>query len=397
MHQPIVRAGPDHVDVLLAGCQREHGAVDLGAVHVVRNGAARIFHGLRIVAAQIAADGLPGVAAVGRLPHALRAGVEHVRIDVGEDDRVGPLPAFLGVLRRFAGEEAGVGAHFLELAGAAVQACQERAVVGAAEEEIRVGGVRGNVTGLTAAHLVRGDRRVAAKALSGRVGVAWHAQRAVVLLRAADMEGQVGGRNHVVPLGGREVLVAPARDTGVDVEGDRAAAVVAIDNVVGVIGIDPQVVMIAVRVLADLHGGLAAVGGAEQRGVLHVDDVLVARVAEHVRVVERALPDGARRVDQLPRRAGIVRDEQAAILVLDQCVNPVGVGPGVSHADAADHARGHAGVAGDLGPRLAAVGRLVEAAAGSAARHLVLDAIRLPQRGVEHVRVVGIDDDVDGA
>ena len=46
---------------------------------------------------------------------------------------------------------------------------------------------------------------------------------------------------------------------------------------------------------------------------------------------------------------------------------------------------------------LAAVGRLEEAAARAAARHLVLDAVGLPQRGVHHVRVLAIDRDVDRA
>ena len=58
---------------------------------------------------------------------------------------------------------------------------------------------------------------------------------------------------------------------------------------------------------------------------------------------------------------------------------------------------GRARVARDLLPRLAAVGRLEEAAAGAAARHLVLDAVGLPQRREHHVRVLPIDLDVDGA
>src|SRR5688572_5092059 len=155
--------------------------------------------------------------------------------------------------------------------------------------------------------------------------------------------------------------------------------------------------MIAVRVLPDLYRGLAAVGRSEQRRVLHVDDVLVAGIAEDVRVVERALPNRARGVDQLPRSTGIVRYEQATILVFDQRVDAIGVGLRVGETDAADHARRQPGVARDLGPRLAAVGRLIHAAAGAAARHLVFNAIRLPQRGIDHVRIVGVDHDIDGA
>ena len=84
-------------------------------------------------------------------------------------------------------------------------------------------------------------------------------------------------------------------------------------------------------------------------------------------------------------------------LVLDERVDAVRVGAGDGDADLADHAGRQAWRARDLSPRLAAVGRLVEAAAGTAARHLVLDAIRLPQRRVHHVRIPPIDADVDRA
>ena len=357
---------------------------------------ARIAEGLGIVPAQVTADRLPGVAAIGALPDPLRAGVEDVGIDIREDDRVGPLPAFFHLAGVLAREEARIGAHFLELASASVQPRQERAVVGAGKEDVGVGRVRRDVARFAAAHLVGRHRRVAA-ATTARVGVAGRAQRAVVLLRAAHVEGQVSRRDHVVPLRGREVLVAPVGHARVDVVGDRAAAVVTVDHVERIVGIDPQVVVITVRVLADLRQRLAAVGRAEQRRVLHVDDVLVAGVAEHVRVVERALPNRARRVDHLPRRAGIVRHQQAAVLVLDQRIDAIRVGLGVGHANAADHAGRHAGVARDVGPGLAAVSGLVEAAAGTAARHLVLDSVRLPQCGVENIRVVGVDHDVHRA
>ena len=44
---------------------------------------------------------------------------------------------------------------------------------------------------------------------------------------------------------------------------------------------------------------------------------LLFGIGEDVRVVERALADVAAGVDQLPRRAGVVGAEQAAVLVLD--------------------------------------------------------------------------------
>ena len=72
---------------VLPGAEREHRRVDLRAVHVVRDRPARVLHRLRIVTGEVAADLVPRLAAVGRLPDVLRRGVEHVRIDRREDDR----------------------------------------------------------------------------------------------------------------------------------------------------------------------------------------------------------------------------------------------------------------------------------------------------------------------
>ena len=390
LHDAVVRAGPDQIAVLLARGQREHRAVDLRAVHVVRDRTARIPHRLRVVPRQVAADRVPRVAAVGRLPHALRRGVEHVRVGVREDDRVGPLPPLLDVPRRLTGEEAGVGAHFLQLARALVVAREERAVVRAGEVQVGIARVRCDVAGLAAARLVGRHRWHAAEAARARV--ARHAQRAVVLLRTAHVERDMRGGDHVVELRGREVLVAPRElASGRHVERDGAAAVVAVDHVVRVVGIDPQVVVVAVGAGADRRQRLAGIGRAEERRVLHVDHVLAVRVGEHVRVVERALPHAAGRVHQRPARACVVTHEQAAVLVLHQRVDAAAVGARHGHADAPHHARGQARRARDLGPGVAAVGALEKPAARAATRHLVLDTIRLPQRCVDHARVLAVD------
>src|SRR5262249_56821042 len=114
-------------------------------------------------------------------------------------------------------------------------------------------------------------------------------------------------------------------------------------------------------------------------------------------VVDRARRVFAAGVDQLPRRARIVGAEEPAVLVLDERVDAVRVRPRNADGDLADEALRHAGVARDLAPRLAAVDRFEEAAARSAARHLIFDAIRLPQRGEHHAWIPPIDLDVHGA
>ena len=155
--------------------------------------------------------------------------------------------------------------------------------------------------------------------------------------------------------------------------------------------------MIAVRAVADAGQRLAAIGRSEGARIEHVDDVFAARVGEHVRVVERTLADIAARVHQFPRGAGVVRAVKAAVLVLDERVDAVRVRTRDTDADLAHEPLRQALIARDLAPGVAAVGGLVQAAARTAARHLVFDAVGLPQRGEHHVRVPAIDRDIRGA
>ena len=89
--------------------------VHFRAVHVARDRTARRSHRLRIVAREIGADAVPALAAVRRLPQVLRSGVEHLRVDRREDDRIRPLPAFLDDRRLLAREHARIRAHFARL------------------------------------------------------------------------------------------------------------------------------------------------------------------------------------------------------------------------------------------------------------------------------------------
>ena len=93
MHEPVVRAGPDDIDILLARPNREDHAVDFGAVHVARDRTARGPHGVGVMAREVAADRRPVLPTVTRLPEALRRHEKQLRVELREDDRVGPLPA----------------------------------------------------------------------------------------------------------------------------------------------------------------------------------------------------------------------------------------------------------------------------------------------------------------
>ncbi len=197
----------------------------------------------------------------------------------------------------------------------------------------------------------------------------------------------------MIELLGGKVLRGPS---AAGVHRHRAAAVVADGEVRGVVRIDPEIVVVAVSAPADIARCLPPVRRPEERSVLQVHDVCILRIGEDVGVVEGALANRPVLVDQRPGGAGVVTLEEASFVVLDEGVHPVRVGPRHRHADPPHDSRGQAGVTGDLGPGLAAIGALEKTAPRPAARHLVFFAVGLPHRRVHHVGVVAVDRDVDG-
>ncbi len=193
-------------------------------------------------------------------------------------------------------------------------------------------------------------------------GVARHPRRdrdgRVVLLCPVQpvREGVVD--HHVVELGRRLVVVARPRRAAVD--GDLRAPVVRDDHAVRVGRVDPQVVRVAVRHL-DRVERLPAVHGAVHARVERVDGVRVLRVGLHVRVVPGALAQLVLAVRARPGGAAVVGAVDAALrLRLEDRPDPVGISRGDGHADLAHHTLGQAPA--QLRPRVAAVGRLVDAA-----------------------------------
>jgi hypothetical protein len=190
------------------------------------------------------------------------------------------------------------------------------------------------------------------------------------------------------------VLLAGPRLSAVD--RDVAAAIVAVDHAQGIGWVDPQVVVVAVRSL-DGAESLAAIGRPEHAGIEHVDGVFGLGVGIHTAVVEGALANVALVVDQLPVGAAVIGDVQAALFVFDHGVDPIGIAAGDRHADLADDTRGQSGIARDLGPIVAPVGRFEEPAARSAASEAPGSAIDVPYGGEEDAGIVGVDDEVDGS
>src|SRR2546430_10435267 len=85
------------------------------------------------------------------------------------------------------------------------------------------------------------------------------------------------------------------------------------------------------------------------------------------------------------------------IFGLDQRPDAGRLGRRRRETDVAPHSSRQAGVVGDLGPVLAAVGGLEQAAALAAGDELPGIALRLPERGIQHVGIGRVEHEVGDA
>ena len=106
-----------------------------------------------VVAREVARDGFPVHARIGGAEQALAAVVQHVGIVRRNQQRRGPLEAVLQARGAFAIAQHSGHADDLRLARALVEHRQQALVV-AGEDDIRIGQVRRDVSGLAAAHRI---------------------------------------------------------------------------------------------------------------------------------------------------------------------------------------------------------------------------------------------------
>ena len=158
-----------------------------------------------------------------------------------------------------------------------------------------------------------------------------------------------------VELRGR--LVRLRRPGASAVEGHRRTAVVAVDHDLIVLGVDPEVVGVAVGHHHHLEG-LSAVDRSVEHHVQDVDGVGIHRIGEHVGVVPGALEEVPVFVDLAERLSRVVGAIEAALgsLGLDEREDSIGVRGRDRDPDLARGTLGKSLV--QLGPGVAAVGRL---------------------------------------
>ena len=374
--------------------ESEDRAVVLDHRRVERQLPSRRLH-LRLVAArQVRADDLPALAPVVGPEDVLPRDVEHVRVVRREDYGVRPLEPVLVVLHARAPLVLRPDRDDARLADAVVVpeqrvAAARRAADCPGEDDVRVLGVDGDVPALRAPHRVAvGPRN------RPRVRAARHADRAVVLLGGVDPVGKLVVGGEVVEL--RRELVVDRRPGLAAVERHARPAVVALDHPLRVARVDPQLVVVAVR-RGYPHEGLAPVRRLPHVQVQHVAGVRVLRVGVYVGVVPRPLQQVAVVVDVLPRIAAVVRPVQPPLLGLDDRPDPPRLGGRGSDADPPLGAFRQSLVAGDVGPGVAPVRRLVETAVRPAARELEGLPQRLPHGRVHDAGVRRVQRQVDCA
>ena len=190
---------------------------------------------------------------IGRLEHDVRPHVQHVRVERRIHDRIGPLEPVLRVGRVVTHRIQGPRVETVAQPRAAVQHLQHAAVV-AAVDDVRIEGIRRDVSALAPRHAVelrvRRGRWPAASApfAAAPAPAAEGAHRSAgwtgVLLGAADIVRDVVREMHVVELSRRR---GDAHARGAAVGRDHRAIVVHHHQPLGVVARPPDVVVVARR------------------------------------------------------------------------------------------------------------------------------------------------------
>ena len=388
MDAAVVAAGPQLAGGVLRFLEGEHRVVHLDAGAVSGDGAAGVVLVFRVVRREVGADDAPTLSLVaGHVDH-LRGVVEDVRVVGREPDGRVPLEPVVQVARGLSELQLRVVEDLAVLAGLPVHP-GDAAAVTAGVDDVRVARIHRDVAALAAADGIPVRHH-------GEAAARGHRDGAVVLLGAVDPVGPLVVHEDAVDL--RGLLVALAGPTLSAVEGDIRAAVVGVDHVHRVLGIDPEVVVVAVGDADALGEGPAAVNGLVETDIQAVHRVLVVRVGEDVDVVPGALAQVRVAVDAVPGLAAVVGAVEAAgfSLGLDEHPDAVGVRRRDRDRGLADEAlRGQA--AFDARPVVATIGAAVDAAVLAAGDHRPRLPLGAPGAGVEDARVVRVHLDVHHA
>src|SRR5271157_610248 len=268
----------------------------------------------------------------------------------------------------------------------------------AAVDDIRIQRVGRDVSVLFGAH-----RMPLAKRDLAVVAAARDAHRPALLLAAVDPVWKLVVGDDVVELRGR--LVVPGAPGLAVIHADGGALVDGQEDDIGVVGIDPDGVIVVTAGRAfDGRKTLAGVGGAVSGCVGDIHHVAVLGIDADAGEVRAAAVDALLVVDAAPGAAGVVGAIEPAGIPpgFHQGVHPVGVAGRDADADAAGprgHPLGEGGQpAGKLVPGVAAVGGLEQPAVRPRECAVSPRTLpRLPQHRINDLRIAGVEGEIRGA
>ncbi len=388
VHQAVIGAGPDQ--------PRLHWRFRHGENYVVVFDAGVVFGDRSagwpllgfIVAREVARDHFPACAAVGGFEDVVAGAVQRVRIVGRGDNRIGPLEAVLHGFGARAHGIIGPDGDVAKLPSAMVVA-REQTIVRAGVNDVGILGIGRQPAALAAADVVP-----IAHADAALIAASCDADGAVILLRAVSVIREIVVQRDSVEL--RSWLLILRGPGAAAVGAHVGAAVVRFDHAIGIVGRHPEIMNVAVG-RANGVEGFAGIVRAIEAGVHREDRVRFQRIGENARVIPGALTQLAFLVHFGPGFTGVVRAEHAAVFGFHQRPHAFGIHGRDRHADASEDAFGHAGIAAEIGPGIAAVGGFPDAAIRAAAIETPGLAARFPEAGVEHARIRGVHGKVDRA
>ena len=362
---------------------------------------------------QVRADLGPALPQVGRPEEHVRARVQHLVVMGRQQHRRVPVPPQLALVVVFALRRVRLrlrvrqgprdGPNPRPLPRRSVHA-EQVAALRLGDHHVRVGRVHHREEAVTRAHVVP----VARTNPLVRPRVRRRAPRTVVLQAAAYVIRVLHVHADLVELGDRQVAeLVPVVGA---VPAHRHAAVAAQDQVVRVRRIDPQRMMVQVHAGRRVGSEVApAVGRPVHAGTAQVHALGVVGVHPNLAVVHGAVVGRAQVLPRLAPVGGTVDSVLAlalgrpaaealprhARIGFDQREDHVAVAPVDGQPDPPLVALRQS--VGQLGPRVAAVGGAVDAAAGSAAVEAPGAPSALVRGREERARVRRVHDQVDGA
>ncbi len=242
---------------------------------------------------------------------------------------------------------------------------------GAGKNDVGIIGMDCNVAAFGIAH------RIAIAPQDGAfVGRARHGHRTVILLGAINLVGKAVVGVEVIKLSCR--LIVDGGPCGTAIKRHAGPTVVAFDHTLGVLRVNPQVVIVTVRG-AELGKGATAIDGFPGLDIKNVERIRILGIGHDMTVIPRAGTQIAILVDVFPGLTTVVGAKQAAVFSFHNGPNAFRHGRGDRHAGLTAQTRRQTGMVGELLPRIATVGGFVETAIRSSAGESPGGASRFPQ------------------